>query len=95
MWVNKVIKMAKQIDLYKAVNKLQKDVKHLRQYIEAFDSIGLYAYTDDMKQYVIRRLVAQYNRHVTYVTIVNKLRRLFKLKPLASESPIIVKNPLT
>lgn len=84
--------MAKQVDLYKAVNKLQKDVKHLRQYIEAFDSIGLYAYTDDMKAYVIRRLVKQYNRHVTYVTIVNKVRAIFKLGPIKYDF-ITIKNP--
>lgn len=86
--------MAKQTqDTNKVIGRLLRDQKKLKEIVVAFDTLGIYAYTEDMKDYTIRQLVKRYNRRVMYMHIINKVRALFNIKPIDNKGPIIVNNP--
>lgn len=81
--------MAKQLDLYKAINKHAKAIKVLEQHMLASNEIGLSAYSYEMKRFIERKLVKQWNRYLLWL----RFKRFFGIKSAkAITNPIIVKS---
>lgn len=81
--------MAKQIDLYKTINRHSKQLKTIEQTIKAIDDLGLCMYSPEMQRFITRKLVKQWNRYVTWL----KVKRFFGLKSAKLiTNPIIVKS---
>ena len=84
-----MLKMAKQIDLYKAINKHAKAIKALGQQVDALNALSILAYSTEMNRYITRRLVKQWNRYLLWL----KVKRFFGVKSAkAITNPIIVKS---
>lgn len=81
--------MAKQIDLYKAINKHAKAIKALGQQVDALNGLSISAYSTEMNRYITRRLVRQWNRYLLWL----KVKRFFGIKSAkAITNPILVKS---
>lgn len=79
--------MAKQIDLYKAINKHAKAIKALENELKAVQTFGVSTYLPVMKRYVERKLVKQWNRYVFWL----KVKSWFGIKSAkAITGPILV-----
>lgn len=68
--------MAKQLDLYKAINKHSKAIKVLEQHMHASNDLVISAYSAEMNKFITRRLVKQWNRYLLWL----KVKRFFGLK---------------
>lgn len=84
--------MAKQLDLYKAINKHAKAIKVLEQHMQATNELGITTYTADMHWYITGMLVKQYNRHVRKLNRRNAIKHFFHIKIQEPAQPIIVKS---
>jgi len=81
--------MAKQLDLYKAINKHAKAIKVLEQHMLASNDLMVMAYSSEMRKFITRRLAKQWNRYLLWL----KVKRFFGLKSAHKiTDPIIVKS---
>ena len=81
--------MAKQLDLYKAINKHSKAIKVLEQHMLASNDLVLMAYSTEMRKFITRRLVKQWHRYLMWL----KVKRFFGIKSAyAITDPITVKS---
>lgn len=81
--------MAKQLDLYKAINKHAKAIKVLEQHMLASNDLMVMAYSSEMNKFITRRLVRQWHRYLLWL----KVKRFFGLKSAHKiTDPIIVKS---
>ena len=81
--------MAKQLDLYKAINKHAKAIKVLEQHMLASNELAISAYSYEMNRFITRRLVKQWNRYLLWL----RVKRFFGIKSAkAITNSIIVKS---
>ena len=81
--------MARQLDLYKIINRHSKAIKVLEQHMLASNEVCLSVYSHEMNRFITRRLVKQWNRYLLWL----KIKRVFGFKSAkAITGPIVVNS---
>lgn len=81
--------MAKQIDLYKTINRHSKQLRSIEKEFMALTELSLLMYSTEMRKFITRKLANQWNRYLLWL----KIKRFFGSKSAKLiTGPIIVKS---
>ena len=61
--------MAKQLDLYKAINKHAKAIKVLEKHVKDSNDLVLMTYDPEMRVFITRKLVKQWHRYLVWLKV--------------------------